>query len=71
MLFIGVDLSDKNFDSCISNSNGDVLAINKFDFDDDGFSDFVHKINEHESENCIIGIENSRSRLVDFLIQRH
>ena len=72
MLFIGVDLSDKTFDSYISNSSGDVLAINKFDFNDDGFSDFVHKINEHESENqnCIIGIENPRSRLVDFLIQR-
>ena len=72
MLFIGIDLSDKTFDYCISNSNGDVLTINKFDFDDDGFSDFVHKINEHESENqnCIIGIENPRSRLVDFLIQR-
>jgi transposase len=72
MLFIGIDLSDKFFDSCISDSNGDVLTINKFDFDDDGFSDFIHKINEHESEsqNCVIGIENPRSRLVDFLIQR-
>jgi transposase len=72
MLFIGIDLSDKSFDSCITNSNGDVLTINKFDFDDNGFSELVHKINEHESEaqNCIIGIENPRCRLVDFLIQR-
>jgi len=72
MLFIGVDLSDKTFDSCISNSSGDVLAVNKFNFDDDGFSDFVYKINQHESDNknCIIGLENPHSRLVDFLIQR-
>jgi transposase len=72
MLFIGVDLSDKTFDSCITNSEGNVLAINKFDFDDDGFSEFVCKITLHESDskNCIIGIENPRSRLVDFLIQR-
>jgi len=72
MLFIGVDLSDKTIDSCICNSSGDVLTINKFSFDDNGFSDFVYKINEHESDNpnCIIGIENPRSRLVDFLIQR-
>jgi len=72
MLFIGVDLSDKTFDSCISNSDGDVLAINKFNFDDDGFSDFVYRITQHETDNqnCIIGIENPHSRLVDFLIQR-
>ena len=72
MLFIGVDLSDKTFDSCITNSEGDVLTINKFNFDDDGFSVFVFKIEQHEpdSQKCIIGLENPHSRLVDFLIQR-
>lgn len=72
MLFIGVDLSDKTFDSCITNSEGDVLTINKFDFDDDGFSVFVFKIEQHESDSqkCVIGLENPHSRLVDFLIQR-
>jgi transposase len=72
MLFIGVDLSDKTFDSCITNSEGDVLTINKYDFDDDGFSVFVFKIEQHESDSqkCIIGLENPHSRLVDFLIQR-
>ena len=28
MLFIGIDLSDKTFDSCISNSSGDVFHGN-------------------------------------------
>jgi transposase len=72
MLFIGVDLSDKSFDSCITNTQGDVLTINKFNFDDDGFSAFVFKIEQHEpeSQKCIIGLENPHSRLVDFLIQR-
>lgn len=51
MLFIGVDLSDKSFDSCITNSQGDVLTINKFNFDDDGFSAFVFKIEQHEPES--------------------
>ena len=51
---------------------GDVLTINKFNFDDDGFSVFVFKIEQHEpdSQKCIIGLENPHSRLVDFLIQR-
>lgn len=72
MLFIGIDLSDKSFDSCITDSDGDVLATNRFSFDDDGFSEFTSNITSHESDNqkCIIGIENPRSRLVDFLIQR-
>ena len=39
MLYIGVDLSDKHFDSCMTNSYGDVLSRNRFDFDDDGFRD--------------------------------
>ena len=72
MLFIGIDLSDRFFDSCISNSSGDVLSNSRFDFNDDGFSSFVRKIGEYESDskNCIVGIENPHSRLVDFLIQR-
>jgi len=72
MLFIGVDLSDKTFDFCITNSEGDVLNISKSDFDDDGFSVFVFKIEQYEpdSQMCIIGLENPHSRLVDFLIQR-
>jgi transposase len=72
MFFIGIDLSDRFFDSCISNSSGDVLSNRRFDFNDDGFSSFVRKIGEHESDskNCIVGIENPHSRLVDFLIQR-
>lgn len=72
MLFIGIDLSDQTFDSCITNSQGYILAVNKFNFDDDGFSVFVFKIEQHESDSqkCIIGLENPHSRLVDFLIQR-
>lgn len=51
MLFIGIDLSDKFFDSCITNSDGDVLATNRFSFDDDGFSEFTCKVTSHESDN--------------------
>jgi len=72
MIFIGVDLSDRTFDSCICNSDGDVLATKKFNFDDEDFSDFVFHVTQHEPgrKKCIFGIENPRSRLVDFLIQR-
>lgn len=72
MLFIGVDLSDKCFDSCIIDSDGNVMSINKFDFDDDGFCAFVCVIQKHEADtdNCIVGLEDARSRLVDFLMQR-
>jgi len=70
--YIGIDLSDKFLDSCITNSFGDVISRNRFDFDDRGFSAFLCELQEHEvsSENCAIGLENPRSRLVDFLIQR-
>jgi len=44
MLFIGVDLSDKSFDSCITNSEGDVLTINKFNCQ-------WHNINVHLCRN--------------------
>jgi transposase len=72
MLFIGVDLSDRFFDYCISDSSGYAISIGKLDFNDDGFCSFVKKIQEHESDiqNCIVGMENPHSRLVDFLIQR-
>jgi transposase len=72
MLFIGVDLSDRFFDYCISDSSGYAISSGKLDFNDDGFCSFVKKIQEHESDiqNCIVGMENPHSRLVDFLIQR-
>jgi transposase len=95
MIYVGVDLSDKFFDSCITNSLGDVLARNKFDFDNHGFCSLVNLIQkylqEHQPDNhdreslnenssnensieklneCIIGLENPRSRLVDFLAGR-
>ena len=80
MIYVGVDLSDKFFDSCITNSLGDVLARNRFDFDNNGFCSLVKLIQEHQTDNnensmeklneCIIGLENPRSRLVDFLAGR-
>lgn len=72
MIYIGVDLSDKFFDSCITNSSGDVLNRNRFDFDHDGFCSFIKLISEYLSKvsDCVIGLENPRSSLVDFLIQR-
>jgi transposase len=70
--YIGIDLSDKFFDSCITNSFGDVISRSRFDFDEHGFSAFLCELQEHEvsSKKCAIGLENPRSRLVDFLIQR-
>jgi transposase len=72
MIYIGVDLSDRFFDSCITNSYGDVLNRNRFDFDYDGFCSFSKVIQEHQTDTqeCIVGLENPRSRLVDFLTQR-
>ncbi len=72
MLYIGVDLSDRFFDSCITNSYGDVLTRNRFDFDHDGFCSFIKLVQERQTDNqeCIIGLENPRSQLVDFLAQR-
>ncbi len=60
MLYIGVDLSDKFFDSCITNSYGDVLSRSQFDFDFDGFCSLVKLIQKHQPDNqkCIIGLEN-------------
>ena len=83
MLYIGVDLSDKFFDSCITNSQGIVLSRKRFDLKHDGFCSFmklIHELHEHElheheihesdSHKCIIGLENPRSRLVDFMAGR-
>ncbi len=72
MIYIGVDLSDKFFDSCITNSCGDVLSRNRFDLDHDGFCSFIKLIHEHQtdSQESITGLENPRSRLVDFLAGR-
>ena len=68
--YVGIDLSDKFFDSCITNSFGDVISRDRFDFDDNGFSALVCKLQEHgaDSQNCAISFENPRSRLTDFLI---
>lgn len=72
MFFIGIDLSDKFLDSCIVDSTTAVVARSRFDFTYDGFCSLIQHIQEHglDSQNCIIGLENPRSRLVDFLIQR-
>ena len=72
MFFIGIDLSDKVLDSCIVNSTTDVVARSKFDFTHDGFCSFVQHIQKRgvDNQNCIIGLENPRSTMVDFLIQR-
>jgi transposase len=85
MLYIGLDLSDKHFDSCITNEYGDVLKRNKLNLDQDGFCCLTKLIQElcqeyqaqkqesiaHKgASDCIIGLENPRSVLVDFLIHR-
>ena len=77
MLYIGIDLSDKFFDSCITDSQGIVLSTKRFDLSHGGFCSFIklvheHEANEHEkdSHKCIVGLENPRSRLVDFLAGR-
>lgn len=72
MFFIGVDLSDEVFDACMADASGNVISATAFDFNDDGFYSFTDWIKKHElsSGNCLIGLENPRSRLVDFLIQR-
>ncbi len=75
MLYIGIDLSDKFFDSCITDSQGIVLSTNRFDMSHDGFCSFIKLVHEHElhepdSQKSIVGLENPRSRLVDFLAGR-
>jgi transposase len=75
MLYIGIDLSDRFFDSCITNSQGNVLSRKRFDLSNDGFCSFIkliheHEVNEKDSHKCIVGLENPRSRLVDFLAGR-
>ncbi len=72
MFFVGVDLSDETFDSSMVDASGNVVSISVFDFNDDGFYSFIDWLRKHKlsSENCLVGMENPRSRLVDFLIQR-
>ena len=72
MFFVGVDLSDETFDSSMVAASGNVISIATFDFSDDGFYSFTDWLKKHElsSENCLVGLENPHSRLVDFLIQR-
>ena len=49
MLYIGVDLSDKFFDSCIINSQGIALSRKRFDLSHDGFCSFIKLVHDHES----------------------
>jgi len=72
MLYIGIDLSDKYFDSCITNSQGVVLSTRRFDMDESGFISLLTHLHKHNSQDqeCLIGLENPRSRLVDFLSNR-
>ncbi len=72
MLYVGIDLSDKFFDSCITNSYGDVLSRKRFDFAFDGFCSLIKLIHKHQpdSQKCAVGLENPRSGLVDFMTQR-
>jgi len=72
MLYIGIDLSDNFFDSCITNSQGTVLSTKRFHLNHDGFCSLIKLIHENETDNhkSIIGLENPRSRLVDFLAGR-
>ena len=76
MFFVGIDLSDKDFYACMTDDSGNKISATSFDFNDDGFYSFIqwlkkwlkkHKLN---TGNCMIGLENPRSRLVDFLNQR-
>ena len=72
MLYIGIDLSDNFFDSCITNSQGTVLSTKRFHLDHDGFCSLIKLIHENETDKhkSIVGLENPRSRLVDFLAGR-
>ena len=72
MLYIGIDLSDNFFDSCITDSQNTVLSTKRFDLSHGGFCSFIKLVHEHEkhSHRCIVGLENPRSRLVDFLAGR-
>jgi transposase len=72
MSFIGIDLSDKDFHACMTDGSGNKVSASSFDFNDDGFYSLIQWFRNHEisSDNCMIGLENPRSRLVDFLNQR-
>lgn len=76
MFFIGIDLSDKDFHACMTDDSGSKVSASSFDFSDDGFYSFIDwirdwiKKSQPSNDNCMIGLENPRSRLVDFLNQR-
>lgn len=72
MFFVGIDLSDKDFCACMTDACGNKVSASTFDFNDDGFYSFIDWLKKHEpsSDKCMIGLENPRSRLVDFLSQR-
>jgi hypothetical protein len=80
MFFIGIDLSDEAFHACMTDDSGNKVSATSFDFSDDGFYSFIDWVkdwikkrqpsNDSCRDHCVIGLENPRSRLVDFLNQR-
>ncbi len=72
MFYVGIDLSDKDFCAHMTDASGNRISARSFDFSDDGFYSFIDWLRKHEltSDKCMIGLENPRSRLVDFLNQR-
>ena len=72
MSFVGIDLSDKDFCAYMTDASGNRLSAKTFDFNDDGFYFFIDWFRKHgiNSDKCMIGLENPRSRMVDFLNQR-
>ena len=80
--YIGIDLSDKDFHACMTDDSGNKVSATSFDFSDNGFYSFIDWLKNWVgksqfssdncvcSDNCVIGLENPRSRLVDFLSQR-
>jgi transposase len=72
MFFVGIDLSDKDFCAYMTDASGNRVSAKSFDFNDGGFYSFIDWLRKHEisSDKCMIGLENPRSRMVDFLNQR-
>jgi len=56
----------------MTDDSGNRVSASTFDFNDDGFCSFIQWLKKHESNsnNSVIGLENPRSSLVDFLNQR-
>lgn len=71
MNFVGIDLSDKHFDYCVTDQAGTVLSKGVMSFDDEGFHDFLYHCHQQDIQPhaCLIGLENPHSRLVDFLTE--